>query len=1639
MKIYYKFLFICFILLNSLFFLSCGKKEETKSSKPSDKALLESELKKKLLEKKANADIHKKDKLTTDTITLSGSIVDNSNNPIPNSSIYVYENTKVFPYLNTLFPSIYSNKATYVINTDAIGKFHYSNIPLGNYNIMVKPTNSSSSLLWQYTISLKPTIQPNEYLLKMVELSDFKCTIINNLSQPIQDVFIYVCGDSDDWKFFTKVKSNKMGEVKLNKIPYTENIIIYAYHKDFGYAILTGSDILPGFTENGLNLTLQIEKPKKILNFDEEGKPVSKISIQQIITSNSFFKDASIIREKINAEFAIDNFETDKDGQCILLPSPENHTKLFISKDGYIPKAAFIAELIPSEQNIFSVKINKARNPLTLNMVDENDNPISDVYAYSNFSGILSKLLVSDKDGTILFNNLPFKDYSITVLSQGYTPQVIVNINKDEKNKKITLLKGVSINGLVADIETEREIVNAKLTLTQKTLIYPSDIKGNYQINFISAAEKKLTASAKNYALENVDISDMDTSTVISNLKILLSKGKTIAGGVYRKNDATPIIGAKVSALFYDNSTISDSDGKFSIKNLPNEKIMLFVEADGYVSEKRTFDISNSTEFIKADFYLVDDCYIEGIIINEEQKPIKAADVYTSEEKFAGIEFPVENINKTDVNGVFKITNIKPNTEFSIIASHQDYASAKIGAFVLKPGENKKDIKIMLMQGGKISGRVINTKRQPLENANVSIAEKRSSSNMFMNLMSAGRILESKNKQLTDKDGKFIFNHITPGTYSIAAKNNGYIHEIKNGIIIQNNKEVSGIEFILNTESKFNGHVLNKERKPVENAHISAVKLDLQNMFPGTANTDKKGFFEIHGLSDGSHTVVIMKDNYQMYQKNGFVIPAENAEFIISEGGKIEGKVIDEKTNSPVKSFTLTPKKSSLSSMLMKNLVPDQDFMKAKSFDDKNGKFIMGGLEPGNYSLRVSAVGYSPILLQGIDVKEGKSANVVAKLNKGFSLTGKIISASDKKPIPAAFIQLNYEKNSFQKLINDMDIPKNSQTTYSNDKGEFQIDNLSAENIFLSISKENFQQEDRTFTISEDSQKNIIEIEMKNGGAIKGIVVGEKSEEPINNCKIYREESGLLSNMLPELMLDSVITNEKGEFNYQNIPAGKHSFKIICEGYSTKLLENIELKEGEIKDLGIIKLTGGSEIFGIVYGLKYKPVEGISVFTNGPSGLKFAKTNEDGMYTIKELCPGNYSLSISDLQNFFGTSKPQNIQEKSVYLKENESLEVNFFIEPGLKIHGRVIEGDKPVTDVVVFYQDLDFGSDERSSGMIKVDQKGEFTFEDVIPGHYIVAAISESYMNQPNSSPLAKTEIFVEDKDIETELIIPLGSISGYVRDSKTKKLILNAEITIIPSEFSLTLEDITRSYLSDMKKGITEFNGLYQIKNISAGDYSVIAKHEKYSYAVKDISIKSGETLSNIDFELTSGFILKGKAIDKISINPLNNLYLDIRDKDGKIVLSEDVKIDSLGNYIVEGLNKGEYRINAFSKGYAPMYNIVSTISDSQENILDLQFSTGGSLNIIVINEAGEPIEKAKVDILDTDGWRIQYPFNFDTLLNFRNIIYTDKEGRLIRKNLPAGQYNLNITATGYVKTQTSIEIIEENETSLSVKMTK
>ncbi len=545
--------------------------------------------------------------------------------------------------------------------------------------------------------------------------------------------------------------------------------------------------------------------------------------------------------------------------------------------------------------------------------------------------------------------------------------------------------------------------------------------------------------------------------------------------------------------------------------------------------------------------------------------------------------------------------------------------------------------------------------------------------------------------------------------------------------------------------------------------------------------------------------------------------------------------------------------------------------------------------------------------------------------------------------------------------------------------------------------------------------------------------LGDKVWEDTNKNGIQDKDEkgvqGVLINVFnsKNQLVDTVTTNEKGEYSVPNLPNGdyKVEFKNIPAGYVVSPTEqgnDISVDSNGLSSVITIKdqdnLTADLGIYQPTFKVGDKVWE---------------DTNKDGIQ-------GESESGISGVK---------------VTLKDKD---------------GKVVETKT---------------TDEKGNYLFENVAKGDYTIEFETPEGYKPTVTGKGDADKDSNGTSAKVTVDKDDLTIDSGFYKPTYSLGDKVWEDRNKNGIQDEDEKGIKG-VKVTLKDSTGEELDTT---VTNDKGEYEFKDLPNGEYQVdFETPEGYVPTVanteddtkdSDGPLNAKGVIKDEDnLTVDQGFYKKEeppvqkpatyKVGDKVwhdtnkdgiqNVNEpgISGVTVTLKQPDGTLITT---KTDKDGNYIFKDLPNGKYEISFETpEGYeATTANVGDDALDSDGTKVEVEVNNADDLTI----DSGfyKPVvEPPKTDATYKVGDKVWHDTNKDGIQNVNEpgisgvtvtlkqpdgtliSTKTDKEGNYIFKDLPNGKYEISFeTPEGYEATTANVgdDALDSDGTKVEVEV--
>lgn len=444
--------------------------------------------------------------------------------------------------------------------------------------------------------------------------------------------------------------------------------------------------------------------------------------------------------------------------------------------------------------------------------------------------------------------------------------------------------------------------------------------------------------------------------------------GMTLRGRVIDEQSRRALSGVSIEVMLEPQSSdvrhaiprsavATGADGHFVLDGIPGIARTLVLRKSGYLESVTSMTaLRNGTRVVE--IAMTKASGVAGIVISNEGQPLANATVIAS-------SGPSVNFQKvTDETGAFSFPSFDAGSRVALNASAENYTAVR--NVINAPDA---DVRVVLRRLGRLSGVVVDAQtRLPLTEFSLEFQ------------LRAGMPLRTSGPGARDfktTDGRFTWERLAPGEWTVRAQAPGYQSADVPGILVDPEGNADDIWFALERGLSVTGRVINR----MTGLGVPRVRVAYEQPRPmgppaaprepagSTVVTDGDGAFVLDGLPEGRLSLVVPQSTH--YSAASVEVDVRGsgtyAEIPVSSGGTIQGTVMLSDRNSPASGATV--ELWEVASDTGRGLIASN-----------TGKFMFDRLRPGIYRLTAeSRVGRASNVEVAIRTDEVAAATLVMR------------------------------------------------------------------------------------------------------------------------------------------------------------------------------------------------------------------------------------------------------------------------------------------------------------------------------------------------------------------------------------------------------------------------------------------------------------------------------------------------------------------------------------------------------------------------------------------------------------------------------------------------------------------------------------
>jgi hypothetical protein len=331
-----------------------------------------------------------------------------------------------------------------------------------------------------------------------------------------------------------------------------------------------------------------------------------------------------------------------------------------------------------------------------------------------------------------------------------------------------------------------------------------------------------------------------------------------------------------------------------------------------------------------------------------------------------------------------------------LVAIHPDHEIGIVEVPLLGPGQIRRSVDIILQEGTRVSGKVVDDAYEPLANAEITI-EVTSETNPVL-IKNDNRFL-GKQKVISAEEGSFDIRFLREGSYRLTASHQDCARQTKE-LQLQPNQVVEGFDFVLPRSVAFiRGRVADKYGTPWPHGKVYTYVFDEQHLVRKCeAEVGEDGVYEVTKLDPGKYSLWLnVSDDYPAPEGILWATPlrgvpagTEGNDITVMElpAGSLRVHVVDQ-MNQPMERFDIWARP--LSQVYGANAIAGDEYsgalyespsmLRQRNRATEPGELFLERVAPGSYSLTVRSYRHS-MESQEIEIAAGQQTEVTFVLEE---------------------------------------------------------------------------------------------------------------------------------------------------------------------------------------------------------------------------------------------------------------------------------------------------------------------------------------------------------------------------------------------------------------------------------------------------------------------------------------------------------------------------------------------------------------------------------------------------------------------------------------------------------------------------------
>ena len=796
---------------------------------------------------------------------------------------------------------------------------------------------------------------------------------------------------------------------------------------------------------------------------------------------------------------------------------------------------------------------------------------------------------------------------------------------------------------------------------------------------------------------------------------VVLKRPVSVRGQVVDAGSGTTIPGAVVWDRLQPGRLVrADSFGVFELAvQSRHAKARLSAVAPGYVRGHVDVSIPQLQEPPAFRVGLTPTAPLSGRVVDGSGSPVAGARVWIGLSDAGVALHPPRNALErvtSGPGGFFRVPDALYDRSYRLVVEAEGYAVARRTVPPLERGLPAGPIRIVLNEGLRVGGAVVDVDGDPIVSAQVQLEWSRGDSELSATALAR----TAAEIATTDDLGTFEFSRVGPGTYGLSVTHSEYIGLRGKRVSVGGGGSETDLgSFTLAPGVDIHGVVVDSfSRSPVVGATVRVQQGALLSgsFRPRTAGTERDGRFRVAGLHSAPVDLGVSADGYAPVAIQA-LRPGTGQSILVElqKGASLVGRVLDSRgagaANVDVRLYA--PLGNGARST--RGLPPEHAFPSVRT--DREGRFSLENLASGRWSVE-SRDETSAARLESIDLVAGQISEVVLQMQTRNRLRIHVTNRLGQ-PLAGAEVTLDYGAPNVPPELGRTDA--SGQATLSVAAGSAVVVATHPEHL-RALRK----------VVLEDGL-NETWFQLDPGWEVTGSVrsadgtpVGMVAIEASPELPGAATEAGLLFRRYISVVSPRVrtVSDANGRFRLTGLERGRYLLNATAPGYAEAgATQVIDVDGRSVNGLDIV-LERAASIRGVVTGLRPLELGSLRVDAWKGGQLRTALADARGGFELHDLPVGSWRL-VASVGGLGGRSVGC-----SVALEPEGSGEVvELRFEPGLRLSGQVFVDGQVIAGTAIDF----FRSGRDIPQRATIDHEGHFVIEGVRPGVYALSVTTDS------------------------------------------------------------------------------------------------------------------------------------------------------------------------------------------------------------------------------------------------------------------------------------------------------------------------